>query len=85
MKTSPAELFIPKPYAYVLELKSQDDPNTPMLRVYRNQPDLIAIQVRTHAPIVGGGKPRDMIAGVGLTKDEAMILIARLKHFVEQE
>ncbi len=77
------ELELPKKYAYCREVKHLDADIEPMLRVYRNSPATIELQVRTFGAITetGRGTPKNMIAGVALTVEEARALRDKLDEF----
>ena len=67
------ELWIPDKYVEIEELKQRKEPNKNGLRVYCRQfPEMFRIQIRTHKSITGhnSGKPRDMIAGIDLSREQ---------------
>ena len=67
------ELWIPDEYVEIQELKKRDVPNENGLRIYCRQfPEVYRVQIRTHKSITGHnpGKPRDMIAGIDLTREQ---------------
>lgn len=76
-------LELPKRFAYCREVKNLDANIEPMLRVYRNSPASIELQVRTFGAVTetGRGAAKNMIAGVSLTIDEAMALKAKIDEF----
>ena len=78
------ELWIPNEYAEVEELKQRKTPNRNGLRVYCRQfPEMFHIQIRTHKSITGhnSGKPRDMIAGIDLTREQLHQICAFVDGF----
>ena len=79
-------LELPKKFAYCRELKHLDSNNAPMLRVYRNSPETLELQVRTFSSVTetGRGTAKNMIAGVSLTPDEARALRAKLDEFMSE-
>lgn len=76
-------LELPKKFAYCREVKHLDANNEPMLRVYRNSPAHLDLQVRTFGAITenGRGTSKNMIAGVALTVEEARALRDKLNEF----
>lgn len=78
------ELLIQKQYGYCREIDVAID--KPELRVYRNDPKTISIQIRNNGPITDHrkGKNRNMISGLALTREEAIALIKGLNEFVKE-
>lgn len=76
-------LELPKKFAYCREVKHLDSNNEPMLRVYRNSPATLDLQVRTFGAVTetGRGAAKNMIAGVALTVEEARALRDKLDEF----
>jgi hypothetical protein len=79
------ELQIDKPFAYCKQVKQVPVPLQPMLRVYKSSPTGLELQIRTHGGIGenGGGTPRNMIAGVSISSEEARKLRDRLNAFIK--
>ena len=78
------ELWIPDEYAEIEELKNRNDPNENGLRVYCRQfPEVFRVQIRTHKSITGynSGKPRDMIAGIDLTREQLRQICSFVDNF----
>ena len=77
---------INKKFAYCREVKSLKSDIEPMLRVYRNSPAHVELQIRTHGAITesGRGTAKNMIAGVGLSVEEAKALRDKLDEFVAE-
>jgi len=77
--------IIPAPYATIYEVKAPQNDNC--VRIYRDSPNGIAIQIRTFKPINydQNGKKRNMLAHVSLSKAEAEILRDRLNLFLEDK
>lgn len=79
-------LELPKKYAYCREVKHLDANIEPMLRVYRNSPATIELQVRTFGAVTetGRGTAKNMIAGVSLNIDEARAMRVKLDEFIAE-
>lgn len=79
-------LELPKKYAYCREVKHLDADIEPMLRVYRNSPATIELQIRTFGAVTetGRGTPKNMISGVSLSIDEARVLRAKIDEFMTE-
>ena len=77
--------IIPAPYATIYEVPTPQNDNC--VRVYRDCPGGIALQIRTFKPINYNqtGKKRNMLAHVSLSKAEAEILRDRLNLFLEDK
>ena len=76
------DIWIKKKYAEIKEIKAEH-PNDNGLRVYCVQfPDNWHFQIRTHGSInySGGGKERDMIAGLNLTIEEVEEILRQMKE-----
>ena len=76
--------IIPAPFATIYEAKTPQK-NDNCVRVYRDCPDGIAIQIRTFKPINydQNGKKRNMLAHATLSRADAEILRDRLNLFLE--
>jgi hypothetical protein len=89
METS--EFRLDKPFAEIQEAKELAEPNRDEVRVYCAQYDAkdpnnstYNLQIRTHKGIgwpCGKGKPRDMIATVGLTVREIETIAAHMRKY----
>ena len=79
-------LELPKKYAYCREVKHLDSNIEPMLRVYRNSPATIELQVRTFGAVTetGRGTAKNMISGVSLSIDEARATRDKLDEFIAE-
>lgn len=79
-------LELTKKYAYCREVKGLQNNNEPMLRIYRNSPCFLDLQVRTFGPTTetGKGTAKNMISGVGLTVEEVKILRDTLNEFIAE-
>ena len=87
------QLFFHNDFADIREIKGawiDEKPNEPMLRVYRDSPGSVHLQVRTFAPITDKlarkpGKPRNMIATVSVGIKELEIILAYAKRELAPE
>lgn len=83
------ELMLNNTSAYCHEVKQLNfrAPIAPALRVFRNVPDAIQLQVRCYGGIGnhGQGVKRNMIAGVNITAAQAEQVIEALTEFVKQQ
>ena len=77
--------IIPAPYATIYEVKAPQNDNC--VRVYRDSPNGIAIQIRTFKPINYDqtGKKRNMLAHATLSREDAVILRDRLNLFLDDK
>lgn len=77
--------IIPAKFATIYEVPPPQNDNC--VRVYRDCPGGIAIQIRTFKPINynQNGKKRNMLAHVSLSKAEAEILRDRLNLFLDNK
>lgn len=68
-----AEFHLPRKFAYCHEVTSVDLTMGTMLRLFRNAPESVDVQIRTFGPTAesGRGVPKHMIAGTRLNLDEA--------------
>lgn len=76
------DLIIEKPYGYCKEIVTDID--LPALRVYKNTPETIHVQIRYSGPITDNrkGKSRNMISGIDLNHEEAASLVNKLNDFL---
>ncbi len=77
------DIWIKKKYAVVKEIKGCD-PIINGLRVYCTQfPDNWYFQIHAHGSTnpLGGGKERDMIAGLTLTIEEVEEILRQMKEY----
>ena len=80
--------IIPAPFARIYEVPTPQNDNC--VRVYRDCPDGIAIQIRTFKPINYNQsgkkrKKRNMLAHVSLSREDAKILRDRLNLFLDNK
>lgn len=81
------ELMLDKEFAECYEVKDLKDDNKNCLRVYCHRwPDAFTFQIRTFKPITdrlrrNGGKKRNMIAHIDLSKEE----VIKILEFMEKE
>jgi len=70
------ELHFINDFAEICELRQVDENNEPMLRVYRDSPGALKLQIRTFGPITdtltsrATSKKRNMIATVSIELDD---------------
>lgn len=83
-ESSYIELIFPKPFAYCREVKNLAVNNENVIRIYKDTPDTLQIQIRTFGPITDSrtGAKRNMIAGSSMTKNEAIAFKAKLEEFI---
>ena len=76
-----SQLEIENPYAECYEVKNLDNNNTNELRLYRDAPGTVLLQIRTFEPINESrtGMPRNMIAHLTLTATGVDALIQYLQ------
>lgn len=80
------ELHYYNDFARIHEVLHLDHDNEPMLRVYRNSPGAVQLQIRTFAPITGSlvsrarAKDRNMIANVSITVKELEEILTYAKR-----
>ena len=72
------DLLIEKMYASIEEIKTEEKQDN-LLRVYRDSPGSITLQIRTYKPIVYKGKRKKMIATVHTTIEELEKILAYAK------
>lgn len=81
------QIEFPKPFARITEIPAKmlgSKPYDPAVRVYRDTPDTLCVQVRTFAPTTynGHGTKRNMLASASLTVEEAKTLREALDAFI---
>jgi hypothetical protein len=68
-----------------LDVSGRAFPNPHAIGVYRSSPETASLQIRSHSPINynGGGKPRQMIASVYLSRSELETLREAITRLID--
>jgi len=80
------ELIIPKEHAAIYEAKTLQSENENCVRLYRNGPCTIQLQIRTFKSITDIGHPgkkRNMLAGVSLSLEELKNIVRFAKEVLK--